>query len=116
MSTTRTETQLPLGELAFHILLALGAGASHGYAIGLEIEERSGGRLSPTTGALYQALKRLNDDGLIAPDATAAKASPDARRKYFHLTKHGRALAAAEAERLDQLVATARARRLYEGS
>jgi len=116
MTTTRTETHVPMGELAFHILLALGAGASHGYAIGLEIEERSGGRLSPTTGALYQALKRINDDGLIEADAAAAKTSPDARRKYFRLTKRGRALAAAEAERLDQLVATARARQLYEGS
>ena len=44
-----------LSELAFHILLALGDGPSHGYAIGKEVEERSGGRLDPATGALYQA-------------------------------------------------------------
>ncbi len=121
MSTTLLAEQLldehvPLGELAFHILLALGAAPSHGYAIGLEIEERSGGRLRPTTGALYQALKRLRDDGVIELDRAAAKTSPDARRKYFHLTKLGRDVAAAEARRLDALVTTARARHLYERS
>lgn len=101
----------PLSDLAFHILLALGNGASHGYAIGKEVEERSGGRLDPTTGALYQALKRLRDEGLIR----SAKAEPgaDSRRRYFELTAAGRRAAAAEAARLDALVATARARKLY---
>jgi len=113
MNTTSVESYLPLGDLAFHILLALGSGPAHGYAIGLEIEERSGGRLRPTTGALYQALKRLRDDGLVTLDAEAAKASPDARRKYFRLTGLGRDVAAAEARRLDALVAVARDRRLY---
>ena len=114
MSTKQPHEHVALGELAFHILLALGAGAAHGYAIGLEIEERSGGRLRPTTGALYQALKRLQDDGVIELDRAAAKTSPDARRKYFHLTPLGRDVAAAEARRLDALVTTARARHLYE--
>ena len=112
--TDTAEQYLPMKADEFHILLALGPGASHGYAIGLEIEERSDGRLRPTTGALYQSLKRLHDDGLIEADAAAGKASPDARRKYFHLTELGRDVAAAEAHRLDTLVATARAHHLYE--
>ena len=66
-----------LAELPFHILLALGDGPSHGYAIGQQIEEQSGGRLDPTTGALYQALRRLTEEGLVtpvdAPDGTAAR-------------------------------------------
>lgn len=114
MSTKSVEQHLPVGDLAFHILLALGSGASHGYAIGLEIEERSGGRLRPTTGALYQALKRLRDDGLIVLDPEAAAVSPDARRKYFRLTELGRDVAAAEAARLNALVSTARSRHLFE--
>jgi DNA-binding PadR family transcriptional regulator len=114
MNTTSVESHLPVGDLAFHILLALGSAPAHGYAIGLEIEERSGGRLRPTTGALYQALKRLRDDRLVALDAEAARQSPDARRKYFRLTELGRDVAAAEARRLDALVTVARDRRLYE--
>jgi DNA-binding PadR family transcriptional regulator len=100
-----------LSDLAFHILLALGDGPSHGYAIGKEVEERSGGRLDPTTGALYQALRRLTDEGLIGP--AAAPRDTDERRKYFELTDKGRRTAAAEARRLDGLVRTARKRRLF---
>jgi DNA-binding PadR family transcriptional regulator len=100
-----------LSDLAFHILLSLGEGPSHGYAIGKDVEERSGGRLNPATGALYQALQRLADDRLIAPADGPADA--DARRKYFTLTPQGRQAAAAEAERLDGLVRLARKRKLF---
>ena len=100
-----------LSDLAFHILLALGEGPSHGYAIGKDVEERSGGHLDPTTGALYQVLRRLSEDGLIAkatgPDET------DPRRKYFELTERGRQAAGAEAQRLDALVRAARKRKLF---
>jgi DNA-binding PadR family transcriptional regulator len=101
----------PLSGLAFHILLALGDGPSHGYAIGKEVEERSGGRLDPATGALYQVLRRLEGDGLIEP--ADAPEGTDARRKYFVLTTNGRRAAAAEAQRLDALVRVARKRRLF---
>ena len=100
-----------VSDLAFHILLALGEGPSHGYAIGKDVETRSGGRLDPTTGALYQALRRLTDDGLIAP--VEAPEDADSRRKYFVLTRDGRRAAAKEAARLDALVRTARQRKLY---
>jgi DNA-binding PadR family transcriptional regulator len=100
-----------LSDLAFHILLALGEGPSHGYAIGKDIEERSGGRLDPTTGALYQVLRRLTEDGLIEP--SVAPRATDARRKYFALTVAGRSAAGAEAQRLESLVRAAREKKLY---
>jgi DNA-binding PadR family transcriptional regulator len=100
-----------MSDLAFHILLALGDGPSHGYAIGKDIEAQSGGRLDPTTGALYQALRRLTDEGLIAPAPAPGEA--DSRRNYFALTKQGRRAAAAEAKRLESLVRAARQRKLY---
>jgi len=100
-----------LSDLAFHILLALGDGARHGYAIGKDVEERSSGRLDPTTGALYQALHRLAEEGLITMAKGPGEA--DARRKYFALTREGRRAAADEAARLDALVRAARRRKLY---
>lgn len=109
--TRSAGTQMPLGDLAFHILLALGAGSSHGYAIGKDVETRSHGRLSPTTGALYQVLKRLREGALIEPDAGANP--PDDRRKCFRLTDRGREAAALEAARLSELVDAARARKLF---
>jgi DNA-binding PadR family transcriptional regulator len=100
-----------MSDLAFHILLALGDGPSHGYAIGKDVETRSRGTLDPTTGALYQALRRLTDDGLIEP--VEGRSDTDPRRKYFALTREGRRAAAKEAERLEALVRTARQRKLY---
>jgi DNA-binding PadR family transcriptional regulator len=104
---------LPLGDLSFHILLALGAGASHGYAIGKEIEGRSGGRLSPATGSLYQALQRLHRDGLIEETTRPRHIMvDDARRQYFRLTPFGRRVFALEARRLEALLSAARELRL----
>lgn len=107
------EEFLPLSDLALHVMLALGDGPLHGYGIGKEIEERSGGRLNPTTGGLYQALKRLEEDGLVshAPDAEAD--SPDARRRYFRLTPLGRRVVGLEMDRLEELVAVAREKHLF---
>jgi DNA-binding PadR family transcriptional regulator len=108
------ENRQPLGDLPFHILLSLGDGPAHGYAIGKEIEARTGGRLDPTTGALYQALKRLTEEGLVRP--AAQRDGTDARRKYFALTASGRRAVAAEAQRLESLVRAAREKKLYPAS
>jgi DNA-binding PadR family transcriptional regulator len=108
----RSSERVPaLSDLAFHILLALGDGPLHGYAIGKHIEEQSAGRLDPTTGALYQALRRLAEEGSIAE--ANAPGDTDPRRKYFTLTKPGRRAAGHEAKRLDALVRTARQRKLF---
>ena len=109
MSDTDPVPALP--DLVFHVLLALGPGPSHGYAIGKDVEEQSGGRLDPTTGALYQVLRRLTEDNLVTP--VDGPGDVDARRKYFALTKAGRRAAAQEAERLAALVRAARQRKLY---
>ncbi len=103
---------LPLGNLPFRVLLALSADPAHGYAIGKEVEARSEGRLSPTTGTLYQVLRRLTGEGLIEP-APAPDESTDARRQYFRLTKLGREVASCEARRLNELVLEAQARQLF---
>src|SRR5688572_15591572 len=100
-------------ELTLHVLLALGEGAAHGYAIGKDVEERSGGRLDPTTGALYQVLKRLSDDGLIRQVKPPADDTGDARRRYFALTPAGRRAASSELARLAGVVAAGRRRGLY---
>jgi PadR family transcriptional regulator len=89
MRTSDSDPAPPeLAELPFHILLALAAGPSHGYAIGQRVEEESGGRLDPTTGALYQTLRRLTEEGLVTP--VTAPADVDPRRKYFAITRLGR--------------------------
>jgi DNA-binding PadR family transcriptional regulator len=100
-----------LTDLAFHILIALGEGPAHGYAIGKDVAAQSGGRLDPSTGALYQALHRLREEGLIA--SAEPRERGDERRKYFQLTALGRRAAEAEVRRLEALIRTARKRKLY---
>jgi len=109
----KAERFVPLSNLSFHLLLALGPGPGHGYGLGKEIERRTDGRLTPTTGSLYQALKRLADDGLIEPAPEAAATSPDERRQYFRLTALGREVARLEAARLHELVRLAAECHLY---
>lgn len=109
--TDDSSARLALTDLAFHILIALGGGPAHGYAIGKDVEEQSGGRLDPSTGTLYQALHRLKEEGLIASAEPPERS--DERRKYFKLTERGKRAVAAEARRLHALVRTARKRKLY---
>ena len=115
MSSTNVEAEafVPLSDLPFQIFLALGNGKAHGYAIGKDIEERTFGRLNPTTGRLYQALKQLREDGLIEPsDPPADEKSGDTRRRYFQLTPLGIQVMELEVTRLDGMVTLARERLL----
>jgi DNA-binding PadR family transcriptional regulator len=57
------------------ILSSLAGGAKHGYALTKDIEQFAGVRLAP--GTLYEALSRLEGQGLIE-----ALASEDRRRPY----------------------------------
>lgn len=110
------EALVPLADLPFQVLLSLGGGVSHGYAIGKEIQERTSGRLDPTTGSLYQALRRLREDGLIEPCAPPPDhLDGDPRRRYFLLTPLGRRVMALEVERMEGLVSLARERSLASG-
>lgn len=115
--TSESQTSPPaLTELGLQILLAVGRGAVHGYAIGRDIEDRTGGRTDPSTGALYQVLKRLMRDGLLEHVDAPAGERDDARRRYFALTAHGRRAVSAELARLETLVALGRERGLYGGA
>lgn len=105
----------PPTHLSFHILLALASDDLHGYGILKEIEERSGGRISPSTGAMYLALQRMEQDGLVSLSPDRPRPGEDARRKYYRLTREGRARASSEAHRLEALIALARDRDLLPG-
>jgi DNA-binding PadR family transcriptional regulator len=90
---------------ALHIMLALGHEAKHGYAIMRDIEERSRGTIRLLPGTLYSTMKKLLDEGLVEEcDAPKVADSEDARRRYYRVTKLGKATAKRERERLSLLV------------
>jgi len=107
------QSSLPLTPISFEILLALLDEDRHGYAILQVVEARLGAVLPLRTGTIYRALARLMEEGLIAEAAPAA--AIDERRRTYRITAEGRKIARAEAERLADQVAAARAHRLLPG-
>jgi len=86
------------------ILTSLAGGAKHGHALFKDIEGFAGVRLGP--GALYGAITRLEERGMIEPID-----SDDPRRKPYRITADG-SLALSQAVDDLQRIATVGASRL----
>jgi DNA-binding PadR family transcriptional regulator len=99
--------------MEFEILLSLAGGDLHGYAIILDIGERSGGARTVRPGTLYRAISRLLDAGLIQ-EVDGGGRPDDERRRYYTMTRAGRQVATIESQRLERQLATARARKLLK--
>ncbi|MFZ0744319.1 MAG: PadR family transcriptional regulator [Terracidiphilus sp.] len=101
---TGTVPAAPLSPAVFAILLSLAEGDKHGYAMMKDARSPEGGGVRLGPGTLYGSLDRMMRDGLVEETGT----SDDERRRYYRLTAPGRAALAAELERLDAAVASAR--------
>src|SRR2546421_2139210 len=75
------------------VLAILAEGDSYGYAIIKRVADLSGGHLQWTDGMLYPVLHRLQRNGLVS--AKWGESESGRRRKYYRLTKAGRAELAA---------------------
>ncbi len=114
-SSNISDSYGPLTPPMFHVLLALAGDDLHGYAILKEVELATGGKVQLSTGTLYGIIKRLLADGLIAELRTRpAVADDDERRRYYRLTARGRDVAAAEAQRMNEIVAIAKTKNLLK--
>lgn len=106
----------PLSPATLHILLALAGGKLHGYGIMKEVTRNSDGHYRLGPGTLYDNLKKLIDAGFVAdaPRSSVSKrksVSPQEEdRRFFILTKEGRAVLTAEVDRLQTVISEARLR------
>lgn len=91
------------GTLDLLILKALSLGPEHGYGILLRIEQISGGRILVQQGALYPALYRLDDRGLLATEWGTS--DNNRRAKFYSLTPAGRTALRGERASWKRLVA-----------
>jgi DNA-binding PadR family transcriptional regulator len=102
----------PLSLAVLHIMLVLADGPHHGYAIKQAVEGRTDGTLRLGPGTLYEAIQRLEEDGLIeALPRRAAEAAngQEAQRRYYRLTDRGWKTLQDEVRQLDTLVSAAKA-------
>jgi DNA-binding PadR family transcriptional regulator len=98
---------LPTSHL--HILLALATEDRHGYSIMRETEELTDGQVKLGPGALYAALGKLVDGGLVLEtEERPAPELDDARRRYYRITDAGRADLGLELQRLNKVIDYAR--------
>ena len=76
------------------VLAILAEGDSYGYAIIKRVIELSGGHLQWTDGMLYPVLHRLERQGHVA--AKWSSSENGRRRRYYRITREGRAQLAAQ--------------------
>jgi len=108
-----TAPHLPLTSAEFHFLLALADGDKHAYAVMKDVARLTDGAVRLSAGTLYGLVRRFVAEGLIAEKVERPVAAlDDERRRYYRLTEFGREVAIAEAERLENLLALARVKRL----
>ncbi len=76
------------GTLDLLVLRTLAAGPMHGYGIATLVQERTAGELVIEDAALYQALHRLDRQGLV--EAEWGPSANNRRARYYSLTPAGR--------------------------
>lgn len=112
---TKSRSDLPVSSLPplkaawFHILLALGEEARHGYGIRESVEDRTGGKVKLWPANLYGSIREMTDLALLEALDEDEQPVDDQRRQYYRLTSRGRELLRLEADRLQTLVDAARA-------
>jgi DNA-binding PadR family transcriptional regulator len=97
-----------LAQSELQILLALLDHPMNGVGIKDEVARRTDGDVVLGPGTLYTSIKRMLDDALIGEHGLGATQ----RERVYRITPRGRTAAAAEARRLERIVADARAKRL----
>jgi len=99
----------------FHVLVALAETDKHGYAILKDVVRLTDGAVRLSAGTLYGILRRLVSEGMVAEtEERPAPELDDERRRYYRLTEFGRRVARAEAKRLEEMIALARAKHLLD--
>ncbi len=98
----------PLTAPDYQILLSLSDRELHGYAVIMDIRERTAGEVSLTASTLYGAVKRMLGAGMIGElNERPAPELDDQRRRYYAITPFGRETLMEEALRLERALGQA---------
>ena len=89
------------GQPRLYLLSLLEAGPRHGYEVIRALQERFDGLYTPSAGTVYPRLQRLEEEGLIAREASGADAG---RKVVYRITEAGRAAASRMGDLLGRIV------------
>ena len=103
---------IPLTPAVFFILFALADGEKHGYAIMQQTNKLSEGRFRMGPGTLYTTIQRLLEFSLIE-ELSGDPDGRDSRRRYYRLTRQGKALLDLEINRMGAVLQLASEKRLW---
>ena len=106
-AVSMARTNPPLAPAAFLILFALADGDKHGYAIMRDARELSGGHVTIGPATLYTTIQRLLESGWI--EEVISPKDTDSRRRYYSLTRQGRAVFKKELQRMEAMVVKSKA-------
>ena len=98
---------LPLSPAALHILLSLAGEERHGYAIMQDVARQSNGRYKLGPGTLYDNLQKLMKERIVEETENFSTGA-ESRRRYYRLTKLGRAVLSTEIARLEEAIREAK--------
>src|SRR6266513_2849805 len=85
-------SELVKGSIVPVVLSLLRERAMYGYEMVKQVNARSGGKLEWREGTLYPTLHKLESEGLVTSQWKVASAeAPGRERKYYSLTREGRA-------------------------
>ena len=87
---------IPMTETGFYILYCLQE-ENHGYNIGQQVKQMTGGQLSISPGTMYGTLSKMEKDGLIL------FVKEEENRKFYHITELGNEILQLELTRIERL-------------
>ncbi len=87
---------IPMTETGFYILFCLQQ-EMHGYGIGQQVREMTGGAVIISPGTMYGTLSKMEKDGLIHFSREEEK------RKHYQITELGQQILDLELQRIDRL-------------
>lgn len=87
---------IPMTETGFYILFCL-RNENHGYNIGQQVKQMTGGELSISPGTMYGSLSKMERDGLIS------FLREEDKRKFYRITELGNEILELELRRIERL-------------
>lgn len=92
---------IPMTETGFYILFCLRT-ENHGYNIGQQVKQMTGGELSISPGTMYGTLSKMEKDGLIQ------FLKEEDKRKFYRITELGSEILEREQKRIERLYRNSR--------